>query len=162
MGFSFGILHSYRVLSVQGMYINDRLIVFIFCIPYEWVLIWTTTILWLTTTIMHQETICKTCMFTYWTQMPPLYMSLPPLRRVVENVLPEMYVHHNIQRPVPIFVHGRDPLSSWQKFWSSLIMFDPDSKMEQGTTLSFLASHRPFSNLSLKRARETSPGRHYS
>ena len=72
------------------------------------------------------------------------------------NILLRMSFH-NIQRPVPIFDHGRDPLSSWQKF---LIQFNhlwSSSKMEQGTNLSFLASHRPFSSLSLSREPQKHP-----
>lgn len=139
-------MHSCRVLRVQGMFINDQVIVFIFCIPYEQVLIWTTTILWLTTMIMHQETICNK---TYLLYLNASYVVVFTAHQTGWNILLRMSFH-NIQKPVPIFVHGRDPHSSWQKF---LIQFNhlwSSSKMEQGTNLSFLASHR------------TSPCRHYS
>ena len=53
------------------------------------------------------------------------------------NILLRMSFH-NIQRPVPIFGHGRDPLSSWQKF---LIQFNHVwSWLKDGTGHHFVLS----------------------
>ena len=153
-------MQSCRVLCVQGMCINDQIIVFIFCIPYEQELIMNNNNS-LTYNNNYASRNNMWNMQVYLLDLNASYVVVFTAPQRGWNILLRMSFH-NIQRPVAIFVHGRDPLSSWQKF---LIQFNhlwSSSKMEQGTTLSFLVSHRPFSNLSLKRATETPPGRHYS
>ena len=146
-------MHSCRVLRVQGMFINDQVIVFIFCIPYEQVLIMNNNKFF-----DLQQQLCIKKQYVKHAGLPTglkcliyscLYRLSDGLEYFVENILPQhpKTCAHFCSWQRPPFILAKI-LIQLNHLWSS-------SKMEQGTTSSFLASHRPFSSLSQESHRNT-------